>query len=257
MRIRYGYDLAFFCAAPVVVLTQLDAHPEVAHRVATMGQLDMTPAIETTTFTDAFGNDVRRFLAPAGMTRMTRDSVYECDGSPQEVAHDAGEVPLETLPCAYFTYLVGSRYCEVDRLSGVAWQLFGHTPRGWPRVQAICDFVERHMTFGYRVCPKHAYGLRGLRGACRRLPRLRASRRRAVPGDEHPGALRQRLHGQHRPPLRTRCTRTTTPGSRPISTIAGTSSTPATTCRASAGSPWLEAAMRRTSRSSPRSGRTT
>ena len=149
MRIRYGYDLAFFCPAPVVVLTQLDAHPEVAHRLATLGRLEMTPAVETTTFTDAFGNDVRRFLAPAGMTRMTRDCVYECDGSPQEVAHDASEVPLEELPSEFFTYLVGSRYCEVDKLSSVAWQLFGHTPRGWPRVQAICDFVERHMTFGY------------------------------------------------------------------------------------------------------------
>ena len=24
-----------------------------------------------------------------------------------------------------------------------------HTPLGWPRVQAICDFVHTHMTFGY------------------------------------------------------------------------------------------------------------
>lgn len=149
MRIRYGYDLAFFCAAPVVVLTQLDAHPEVSHRVVASGSLEIWPAIETTTFTDAFGNEVRRFLAPSGITRVARDCVYECDGSPQEVAPDAREVPLESLPSEFFTYLVGSRYCEVDRLSSVAWQLFGDVPRGWALVQAICDFTERHMTFGY------------------------------------------------------------------------------------------------------------
>ena len=28
-------------------------------------------------------------------------------------------------------------------------RLFGPTPLGWPRVQAICDFVHTHMTFGY------------------------------------------------------------------------------------------------------------
>ena len=149
MLIRYGYDLAFFCPDPVVVLTQLDAHPDVAHHVAEMGLLQVEPATETSVFSDAYGNAVRRFLAPAGITRMRRDSVYECDGRPQEVAPDAREVALEELPSAYFTFLLGSRYCEVDRLSSVAWQLFGHTRRGWPRVQAICDFVERHMTFGY------------------------------------------------------------------------------------------------------------
>ncbi len=149
MLIRYGYDLAFFCPAPVVMLTQLDAHPEMAHRIATMGRLEIAPAIETTTFTDGFGNDVRRFIAPAGHTRVTRDCVYECDGLPQDVAPDAVEVPLEDLPSGVFTFIAGSRYCEVDRLSPIAGQLFGDTPRGWPRVQAICDFVERHLTFGY------------------------------------------------------------------------------------------------------------
>ena len=46
-------------------------------------------------------------------------------------------------------YLLGSRYCETDRLSDTAWQLFQDTPPGWARVQAICDFVHRHIAFGY------------------------------------------------------------------------------------------------------------
>jgi transglutaminase-like putative cysteine protease len=46
-------------------------------------------------------------------------------------------------------YLPGSRYCETDRLSQVAWELVGHSPPGWALVQAICDFVHRHITFGY------------------------------------------------------------------------------------------------------------
>jgi transglutaminase-like putative cysteine protease len=47
-------------------------------------------------------------------------------------------------------YLLGSRYCETELLMPIAWSLFGGTPMGWPRVQAICDFVHQHLTFGYQ-----------------------------------------------------------------------------------------------------------
>jgi transglutaminase-like putative cysteine protease len=46
-------------------------------------------------------------------------------------------------------FLLGSRYCETDLLSDVAWQLFGQSLPGRDRVQAICDFVHRQIVFGY------------------------------------------------------------------------------------------------------------
>ncbi len=46
-------------------------------------------------------------------------------------------------------YLLGSRYCDTDLLSDTAWQLFGGTPPGWARVQAICDHVHERLKFGY------------------------------------------------------------------------------------------------------------
>ena len=46
-------------------------------------------------------------------------------------------------------FLLGSRYCETDRLAEIAWGLFNGTPMGWARVQAICDFVHNHISFGY------------------------------------------------------------------------------------------------------------
>ena len=49
----------------------------------------------------------------------------------------------------------------------------GSAPRGWGRVQAICDFVHRHITFGY----EHARPTRTAwdaymerRGVCREMP---------------------------------------------------------------------------------------
>jgi transglutaminase-like putative cysteine protease len=56
---------------------------------------------------------------------------------------------VEELPPETLVFLLGSRYCETDLLSDLAWRLFGKTPLGRPRVQAICDFVHRHIVFGY------------------------------------------------------------------------------------------------------------
>ena len=50
--------------------------------------------------------------------------------------HQIQDLPYETLG-----HLLGSRYCETQILSEDAWRLFGHTPLGWARVQAVCDFV--------------------------------------------------------------------------------------------------------------------
>ena len=60
------------------------------------------------------------------------------------------QTPVELLPDDTLVFLLGSRYCETDRLSSIAWQLFGNAPPGWGRVQAICDFVHDHITFGYQ-----------------------------------------------------------------------------------------------------------
>ena len=61
----------------------------------------------------------------------------------------AAQHPVEDLPEDVLVYLLGSRYCETDHLSDTAWRLFGHTPPGWARVQAICDFVHSHIAFNY------------------------------------------------------------------------------------------------------------
>ena len=66
------------------------------------------------------------------------------------VAYDAPQIEVPSLPEHTLVFLLGSRYCETDRLSDIAWQLFGNTPLGWPRVQAIVNFVHNHITFGYQ-----------------------------------------------------------------------------------------------------------
>jgi transglutaminase-like putative cysteine protease len=66
------------------------------------------------------------------------------------VSPDARELPVQELPHDALRYLYNSRYCEVDRFSTIALELFGAVPPGWSRVQAVCDWVHTRVIFGYQ-----------------------------------------------------------------------------------------------------------
>ena len=53
------------------------------------------------------------------------------------VVPTAQQVPIDQLPDDVLLYLMASRYCETDKLTDIAWSLFGNMPPGWARVQAI------------------------------------------------------------------------------------------------------------------------
>ena len=80
---------------------------------------------------------------------MSTDFVINDSGKPDAVAPRAVQHPLEQLPVDTLFYLLGSRYCEPDRFIQLAWAKFGTAPKGWPLVQAICDYVHGHIEFGY------------------------------------------------------------------------------------------------------------
>ena len=68
----------------------------------------------------------------------------------QLMVTDAREHPVNELPPEMLRYLLNSRYCEVDRLSNIAVELFGHLKPGWSRVHAICGWVNWKVAFGYQ-----------------------------------------------------------------------------------------------------------
>jgi transglutaminase-like putative cysteine protease len=149
MLIRYGYELILECGQPTLMVCLLDAHEDRAHEIIYDSGFKTWPATGSSTYKDGFGNQVRKFMAPAGALTIHRDSIITDKGEPNPVLQDVQEVPLDRVPNEFLTYLLGSRYCETDCLSQIAWDLFGKTPPGWRRVQAICDFVNGHVTFGY------------------------------------------------------------------------------------------------------------
>jgi transglutaminase-like putative cysteine protease len=150
MLIRLGYDLTFNVAAPTPMLLLLYSHPSRAADLREPDRLRVEPDLPVTEFLDGFGNRCGRLVAPVGRLRLWGQSLVEDSGRPDEVCPAARQLPVGDLPPDVLPYLLASRYCEVDRLSDIAWQLFGQTPTGWARVQAVCDWVHANVAFGYQ-----------------------------------------------------------------------------------------------------------
>jgi transglutaminase-like putative cysteine protease len=133
------------------------------------------PAVPSQRFTDTFGNTATRLLAPAGELKLANTAVVEVDGLADRIDWSATQIPVQTLPIHSLTFLTASRYCEVDKLTDFAWSTFGHGPTGALRVQAVCDFVHRHIEFGYAYArpTKSAHDVfTERRGVCRDFAHL-------------------------------------------------------------------------------------
>jgi transglutaminase-like putative cysteine protease len=149
MLIRAGFNISYECPRPTPMLLMLDVHPDRVPDIRGQHGTSFDRSVDVQRYTDGFGNACMRVVLPEGVTAMTADFVIADSGRPDDVAPLAGQHPVEALPSEVLVFLLGSRYCDTDRLSETAWALFGDTPTGWERVQAICDYTHDRLTFGY------------------------------------------------------------------------------------------------------------
>ena len=149
MKIRAGFEIAYDCPQPTPMILQVSVHPSRQADLITWDGLQVHPRIPANTYHDTFGNFCHVIRAPAGRLTLSTDFLVQDSGKLDEVAPHAMAHPLEQLPVDTLIFLLGSRYCETDRLSDFAWSTFGHLPKGWPLVQAICDFAHDRIKFGY------------------------------------------------------------------------------------------------------------
>ena len=150
MFIRYGYEITLTCPQPTALVCLLSVHDARAGDIRVAETTFTNPDVLVTTYRDLFGNRCRRLVAPAGDLTMWGDATIEDDGELDPLVPGAREMTVPELPDDTLVYLMGSRYCETDKLSQIAWDRFGQVPAGWGRVQAICDFVNGHISFDYQ-----------------------------------------------------------------------------------------------------------
>jgi len=149
MLIRAGYDIGFTSEQAVPMLANLSVHASRNKDLRTAQRIFTTPDVPLYDYVDSFGNICTRLTMPAGGITISCGFVIEDPFEPDVVAPEAKQTPLAQLPDEVLLYLLASRYCETDRLTAVAWSLFGQIPQGWELVQAIVSYVHHHIRFDY------------------------------------------------------------------------------------------------------------
>jgi transglutaminase-like putative cysteine protease len=150
MEIRVGFEISYNAYAPTPMVMMLSIHPSRFADIVGVEKIWSEPDVPISYYRDHFGNVCGRLVAPAGLITLRGDTLVRDSGQVDLVVPNAHQIPIEDLPDECMQYLMPSRYCETDKLTDVAWSLFGHTQPGWARVQAIVDFVHNHVTFGYQ-----------------------------------------------------------------------------------------------------------
>ena len=149
MQISLGFEIAYNCPQPTPMILNLNVHFTRVSDLVGRDDLVFAPPVPMTAYRDSFGNWCTRIVAPRGRIRVRAAALVNDSGMPDAIRPEARQVPVQQLPEEALLFLLGSRYCETDRLSDIAWKLFEKTPPGWARVQAICDFVHNHIAFSY------------------------------------------------------------------------------------------------------------
>jgi transglutaminase-like putative cysteine protease len=149
LKIRAVYDIAFNCFQEVPMLLMLSVHPCRQQDLLTEHAIRFLPNAGARDFRDAFGNVCTRLVAPPGLMEIRNEFLIADSGLPDETDVQAEQWPVGDLPDEALMYLLGSRYCDTQKLSDQAWAMFSGIPGGWQRVQAICDYVHDRIEFGY------------------------------------------------------------------------------------------------------------
>ena len=149
MYIRIGHEIVIDSKPDTVLILALSPHSSVDDRIIGSASVQLDRDVPLETFLDSFGNRLTRLRVPEGRLKIWSDCIVSDDGKPDPYdwnsqQHDVANLPVETLQ-----FLTASRYCDSDILAPEALRIFGATPPGWARVQAICNHVHNHLTFGY------------------------------------------------------------------------------------------------------------
>lgn len=150
LLLRFGYEMTVACSQPTPMICLLDTHEENLPNMREAEVVTCTPDVPMHTYKDSFGNVCRRFVAPAGDFTIRSNGVIITTDEVDPADWSAPEIPVQDLPDEVIQFLVGSRYCETDKMSQLAWDTFGYMSPGYSRVQAIVDWCKQRLHFDYQ-----------------------------------------------------------------------------------------------------------
>lgn len=169
MFVRVGCELILESDAPTPVSCIVRPRGRYRH-VLLDERRALEPGVPLQEYQDSFGNQVWRWIAPPGVMRVFYDALARVPPEPDPLLADLGGTSVGELPDDVLVYTLPSRHCPSDLVLDDAWRLFGDTPDGWARVQAICDWVHTNVAYGYgnsTVTTSGYEAYQNRRGVCR------------------------------------------------------------------------------------------
>ena len=156
MLIESTFDIRFQLPGETPMVALLHFHPSLDASLRTADRLTVEhieassdTLIEPENYIDSFGNRCARFHAPPGGLRLSGRNTVEVSDQPDAQPFGATQHPVNDLPAEVLQFLLASRYCEVDRFSAIAYDLFSNLPPGGERAMAIRDWVHWKVRFDY------------------------------------------------------------------------------------------------------------
>ena len=155
MTLRVGCRLVYDTTGPASLVLNLRLRPGSHHEILEE-KLTLGNGLPFDEHEDTHGNRVLRIELGAGSNTITHDAIVNESSKPDNHAL-TGRSPADTgkLPMEFLRYTLPSRYCDSDKLTNFAWEKFGHIEHGWPRVQAISEWVHRNIEYRYMSGSPH------------------------------------------------------------------------------------------------------
>lgn len=161
MKISVGYEFVYSLPQPTPMILTVSIHYSRASDIIIPDFLTTDPPVPVVGYRDGFGNWCNRLVAPAGKVRIKGSGEVRDSGIPDMIVPSAQQHGVQDLPEETLVFLLGSRYCETDLLSEVAWNYSGrcNADGHWCRSSATMFMTESSSI----ICVHDVPGRRGKR----------------------------------------------------------------------------------------------
>lgn len=149
LLIRVGCKLVYEATATASLLLTLRPRTDPGQALH-QELLSFGDGLPSEEFADAHGNIVHRVLLQPGRHEIRHDALVSVSqGADRAGVTDFTPTAPQALAPGLLRFTLPSRYCDSDKLGHFAWQQFGQAQQGFPRVQAICDWLHTNIEYRY------------------------------------------------------------------------------------------------------------
>ena len=147
MTIRVGCRLVYETVQPTPIFLVVRPRSDTSDQIILSEILTFRAEQASEQYQDAYGNITHRWTLPPGQTVVVHDALVQVSSLPDDSNFKKFSVPIGEITPDTIRYTLPSRYCDSDKLLALAAQQFGYLVNGVDKVIAICNWVQRNISY--------------------------------------------------------------------------------------------------------------